>query len=202
MTAKQREIHRFWFGADCGDAEQVKQRAALWFAASDALDREVTMRFARDVKQAAAGGCDDWAGTPRGALALILLLDQFPRNIYRGTAQAFACDAKALQICLHLRDDDARTLHWIERVFAWMPLQHAESEEIQRLAVARFAALQSQAEEPFREIAESTCNYARLHMQIVQRFGRFPHRNRALGRETTREEAAWLAESGINFGQP
>lgn len=202
MAGKIDEIHHFWFG-DCLDSvEKIKRRFALWFSVSAEFDREVTARFTDDVACAAAGEYDSWTDKPRGALALILLLDQFPRNIYRGTARAFAHDEKALAHCLALSDGGGdAALSFIERVFALMPLQHAEAHEIQRLSVERFARLREDAAPAFREIADGNHEYALLHKKIIDRFGRFPHRNKILQRVCTGAEEEYLRESGESFGQ-
>jgi len=202
MAEKIDEIHHFWFGGCLDSVEKIKERFALWFSVCEDFDREVTARFDLDVERAAAGEYDSWAGTPRGALALILLLDQFPRNIYRGTPRAFAHDEKALAYCLALSDSGGDlALSFIERVFALMPLQHAEDAEIQRLSVERFARLREDAGAPFQEIADGNHEYALLHKKIIHQFGRFPHRNKILQRESTAEEEEYLRESGESFGQ-
>jgi len=202
MADKIDEIHHFWFDDCLDNVEKIKRRFALWFSVCGEFDREVTAKFGADVACAAAGEYNSWAGTPRGALALILLLDQFPRNIYRGTGRAFAHDEKALAHCLAVSDGGGdKALGFIERVFLLMPLQHAEDAKIQRLSVERFARLREDAAPAFQEIADGNHEYALLHKKIIDQFGRFPHRNKILGRQSTAEEEEYLRESGESFGQ-
>lgn len=191
----------FWFGTTREQPDRISDRRNWWFGPDEERDRELEARYQNDCDAARAGRLDDLADTPRGCLALILLLDQLPRNLYRGTARAFASDDQALELCLEgHRSGLDRPLALIERVFFWMPLQHAEDLERQELGVQLFTSLAS--EDPERDALWSGfADFAELHHDIIQRFGRFPHRNAALGRTTTDQEAAWLQAGGETFGQ-
>jgi uncharacterized protein (DUF924 family) len=203
MSADERAIDEllgFWFGSSDDDVEVAQDQARLWWSHDPAVDAEITERFGALVSRAAAGEVDHWAGTARGRLALILLLDQLPRNIHRGTPQAFATDRKALALSregLRLRAD--QELRPIERVFLMMPLEHAEDIEAQQECVQCFRALANEVPESSREIFEYYLDYAVRHHDVVARFGRFPHRNQTLGRPSTPEETSFLEEPDSSF---
>ncbi|HEX7031314.1 MAG TPA: DUF924 family protein [Gammaproteobacteria bacterium] len=198
------EVLAFWFGdAAAGDAAELKAAFGRWFGGGEAFDRQIEDRFGERIECALAGGFSDWADEPRSRLALILLLDQFPRNVFRGTGRAFAGDKRALALA---SDAVARDMHLalapVERVFLFMPYQHAEDAGIQRQSVELYAALAREQVSPeVHAFLESTRDYAVRHCEIVARFGRFPYRNEALGRKTSAAEHAWLAESNERFGQ-
>jgi uncharacterized protein (DUF924 family) len=183
------DILRFWFG-EPGDASH----RALWFRGDRETDRRCRDAFGTPLELAARGELDRWALTPRGRLALIVLLDQFSRNIHRSTAGAFAQDAKALALCTEgLEQGMDRALAPVERAFFYMPLQHAEDREAQRRSVACFEALVAEATPMDRPMLAEFLDYARRHRAVVDRFGRFPHRNAILGRQSMPEEVAFLA---------
>jgi len=194
------DVLRFWFGSLGPDGTVDEAHRARWFAASDEVDRRCREAFETDLVRAVRGELDDWPATPRGQLALIVLLDQLSRNIYRGTARAFAQDAKALAVC---QDGLARgadhALHYIERVFFYMPLQHAEERDAQRRSVECFEGLVAEVSPLQRPLFEDFLDYARRHRAVIERFGRFPHRNAILGRPSTSAELAFLAEAGAPF---
>jgi len=186
------EVLRFWFRGD---------RAAFrpeWFAKDDAFDAAIRDRFAPLAEAAREGAHDDWAATPEGALALLLALDQFPRNLHRGTAGAFASDAHALAVArgavLTRRLDLA--LSPTERMFLYLPFEHAERLAEQDLSVALFEGLRDHAP---HNGPEGAVGYAWRHREVILRFGRFPHRNAALGRDSTPAELTWLAQPGAGF---
>lgn len=160
-----------------------------WFAADAGFDAEIAGRFAALHKAAAAGRCDEWAETAAGALALVIVLDQFSRNIHRGAAEAYACDAKALALAEEAleRGFDAQVERSL-RSFLYMPFMHAENVAAQERAVALFEALGD----------EEGLKYARIHAEIIARFGRFPHRNKALGRPMLAEEQEYLDQGGFS----
>jgi uncharacterized protein (DUF924 family) len=158
-----------------------------WFLGSAKLDARMRRRFGAWVDAALRGESDAWARTPRGRLALILLLDQFTRNIYRGQAKAFAGDAKAQALVLEgLAAGMDKPLNLAERHFFYMPLVHAEDQELQALSLEKFAA--------FLREAQSTVDHQKEHAAIIDRFGRFPARNAALGRPSSPEEEAFLSK--------
>ncbi|MFZ5539906.1 MAG: DUF924 family protein [Pseudomonadota bacterium] len=190
MIAPQ-QVLDFWFGAP-GPPEYGKARD-FWFRKSEATDAAIRTRFGADVEAALAGQRDHWADSPRGTLALILLLDQFTRNIFREMPRAFAGDRKALALVRTLveRGED-RALAPIERWFAYLPFEHAESLDAQRESLRLFAALAQDG------LAEPLA-WAQKHYDIIARFGRFPHRNAILGRASTPEEIEFLRQPGSRF---
>ena len=185
------EILRFWFG-EPGSPEHGRPRD-LWFTKSDATDQLIAERFSGVVERALRGEHDDWAATPRGALALILALDQFTRNIFRGTPRAFAGDTRALALATRLVDT-ARdlTLARVERWFVYMPFEHSERLLDQYEAVRLFERLAAAG-------LDSPLDWARRHFDVVKKFGRFPHRNAILGRASTPAEIEFLKQPGSGF---
>ncbi len=156
--------------------------------------------FETDIARAVRGELDHWCATPRGQLALIVLLDQFSRNIYRGTARAFAQDRKALAVCRDgLEPGTDRALRPVERLFFYMPLQHAEDRDAQRRSVESFEGLLAEVAPLHRPLCQGFRDYAHRHRAVIERFGRFPHRNVILGRPSTPEELAFLAGSEAPF---
>ena len=199
------DILEFWFGTGPWTKERLDERTRFWFSAGAEaqphIDQEIRGRLEPLLERAARGEFASWASTPKRRLALILLFDQVPRNCYRGTAAAFAFDAEALQLAaegLQLAADAA--LDPIERIFFYLPLEHAESLEAQDAAVAAFARLIAEAPPELRDYCAYTAQYAHKHRDVIVKFGRFPHRNALLGRKSTPEEEAWLAEFGNPFG--
>ncbi|KAB2844100.1 MAG: DUF924 domain-containing protein [Burkholderiales bacterium] len=183
----------FWFGVP-GSPEHGKPREC-WFRKDADFDAAIRARFGSVVSEALAGGLVDWAGDPRSALALLVLLDQFPRNLFRLSAEAFAGDARARVLAREIvaaRWDGG--LAPVERVFVYLPFEHSEDGADQDRAVALFAAL-AQAQSGFAGFLD----YAERHREVIRRFGRFPHRNAALGRASTPAEALYLAQPGSGF---
>lgn len=191
-----------WFAERDYDAPRIDARLDFWFGGSDELDETLKNGFARDIEQASHGKLMHWAAEARGRLALIVILDQFRRNVFRGTANAFVCDRLALKLCVEgIVGHHDRELEPIERVFFYMPMQHAESLRVQEKSVMVFEALAKAVSPTMRETFETFAQFAELHRDIVERFGRFPHRNAALGRENTPEEREFLEDEGTSFGQ-
>ena len=181
MTTPE-DVLTYWFAPG-------PERTARWFRGDAATDADVRRRFASTLESAAHGELDGWAATPRGRLALIVVLDQFSRNVHRGTARAFAQDAHALALCVAgLARGDDRALAPEERAFFYLPLEHAEDAAMQARSVACFEALAAEAPEQ-----SGFVDYAREHRDVIARFGRFPHRNAILGRRSTPDEEAFLA---------
>jgi uncharacterized protein (DUF924 family) len=192
-------LHACWFGGKADDAAADRQ-SKLWWGKSAETDAELAERFTPLVEAARAGMLDDWSETPRGTLALILLTDQLPRNIYRGTAAAFASDARARAVAVASLDRGwDRQLLPIERVFLYLPLEHAESMADQERSVALYTRLFQEAPEKQVERYRNFLTFALRHRRVIERFGRFPHRNDILGRESTPEEVAFLQEPGSSF---
>ena len=184
------EILDFWFG---GEAERGTFRD-VWFEKNEDFDREISSRFRKDYERAAAGGLEDWQNSERGCLALILLLDQFPRNMFRGDARAFATDHRARAVADHAVSEGMDlALPPIQRMFVYLPFEHSEDTEDQQRSIELFLALDEELDGP------DLVSYARRHAEIISRFGRFPHRNATLGRDTTPEEAEFLEEPGSSF---
>ena len=197
-----KDVTTFWFRDATRSPQALERRGAVWFGVESAFDRECAARFAASLEDAARGALDDWAGTPQGRLALVILLDQMPRNIHRGSPAAFAHDTQAAAHCVAgIESGQDRSLHPVERVFLYMPLQHAEDLGLQRRSVERFESLAAEADDAWRDHFAENAHYAHLHRDIVERFGRFPHRNRVLGRESTEEELSYLADGAPTFGQ-
>lgn len=194
---------RFWFDLDANDEQAIERAMRRWFFSTEADDKLLASRFGELAEAAADGELDAFAATPRGRLALIILLDQLPRSLYRGTPRAFATDGKALDLALEgLAAGFPETLTPLERMFFLMPLQHAESRAVQRLSVDTFEALAaSDLPEALAATFARTAEFARLHRDIIERFGRFPHRNRTLGRSSTAAEREFLDSGGPSFGQ-
>jgi uncharacterized protein (DUF924 family) len=187
------EILSFWLG----DGSRPRDE---WFRRTDAFDDGIRARFAGVVERAAKGELDAWRAHPRGRLALVILLDQFSRNIFRGTARSFAQDATALALALEgIAAGEDRGLSPLERSFLYMPLMHAEDRAMQERACAEFARLAAEAPPPLAGYLSVAAKFATAHRDIVERFGRFPHRNAVLGRCSTAEEAQFLREPGSAF---
>ncbi len=200
MNAAPGDVLDFWFADSAQSGDALRERSRVWFAKDEALDRRIAERFGALVDAASGGELDGWTQTPRGTLALLIALDQFPRNLYRGDARAFAGDAKAQGITLAAiaRGED-RLLQPVERVFGYLPLEHAEDLDLQDRCMALFEALLAQAPMEMHDSFESFLGYARKHREVIARFGRFPHRNAALSRESTPAELEYLAEPGTGF---
>jgi len=200
------DVLDFWFGQGPMDPARLRERNLFWFGgdgpeAGAARDAEIKSRLEPMLERAARGEYAGWAGSPKRRLALILLFDQVPRNAYRGTAAAFAFDREALALSIEGLQlaADAALEPW-ERLFFYLPLEHAESMEAQDAAVAAFTRNAAEAPAEYREWCEGLIHYANKHRDLIQLFGRFPHRNEVLGRVDTPEEAAWLKEHPNYFG--
>jgi uncharacterized protein (DUF924 family) len=195
-------VINFWFREANLSAPQIDRRMDVWFGEDAAFDLECKKQFTDDVAAASEGKLDHWAEDPRGRLALILLLDQFRRNIYRDTVDAFSKDKAALKLCVEGAMAKAdQGLPPIYRVFFYMPLQHAESRKVQAKSVALFSKLAGAVTPTYRETFETVLQFAELHRDIIEQFGRFPHRNTLLGRENTPEEDEYLSGDVPDFGQ-
>src|SRR6185295_12740123 len=182
-----------WFGTDPDMAALAKDRADLWWSKNSQVDEEIRARFESTVRLAGEGKLNLWVAEPRGRLALIILTDQFPRNIYRDSPQAFGFDAQALKWSLEgIELGFDRSLRPIERVFFYLPLEHSEQLEHQERSVSMSSELVPIVTADQREIFEHYLNFAILHRDIIARFGRFPHRNQILGRLSTPEEMYFL----------
>ncbi len=194
MHERIEEILQFWFGPPA--EEGWPSGVELWFGRSARVDRAVERRFGKLLVQAKSGKLDSWAETPRGRLALIILLDQFSRNIHRDTPEAFAGDEKALALCLDGLDDELdKKLSVLERAFFYMPTMHAEDLDMQNTSVEVFTELRSAASADQRSMCEGFLRHAEKHRDVVERFERFPHRNAILRRQSTPEESTFLQQT-------
>lgn len=188
----------FWLGPldPHGFADEAHRKR--WFEKNDDFDRTLEERFGALHRAAAAGELDHWRQTPRGRLALVIVLDQLSRNLHRGTAAMYAHDEAALDVAREaLEAGDEASLKPQEAYFLYMPFMHAESLSAQEKCVALFEQAQARLPEEHRERVDP--KWAVMHRDIVARFGRFPHRNALLGRQSTDEELAFLEEPGSSF---
>jgi len=187
-----KEILDFWFGKP-EEAEYGKIRK-FWFTKNPKFDQEVRSRFLSVYQQAAAGELDTWRTSPDSCLALIILLDQFPRNLFRSQPQAFASDPQALSLAQYaINQGFDQQLLPVQRWFIYMPFEHSENLEHQYQSVELFSSLKDDPN------CASGVDYAHRHLQVIERFGRFPHRNQILGRESTPEEIEFLQQPGSSF---
>lgn len=185
--SRPEEILDFWFGGE----DRFRE---VWFRPDENFDRQVRERFSEDYEQAAAGKLDEWRTSPRGALALILLLDQFPRNLFRDDPRAYATDEKAREVADHAVSAGLdRGLEPLERTFVYLPFEHSEDARDQRRSIELFLTLDSELD------TSEILDYAVRHREVIERFGRFPHRNEALGRTPTPEEEAFLGGRDTPF---
>lgn len=191
MSITPQDVLEFWFDP---------ASEARWYVRDSAFDTQIRERFGDALDAAVRGNLDDWAGSPQGWLALLIVLDQFSRNIHRDDARAWGadCKAQALAVAGIASGDDAR-LSPLQRVFAYMPLEHAEDLSLQRRCVGLFEQLVSHVPASERERFEDFLDYARRHHDVIERFGRFPHRNADLGRNSTPTERDYLASPGSGF---
>jgi uncharacterized protein (DUF924 family) len=191
-TESWEDVLAFWFGWP--DAADYGQYRNAWFVKDAAFDAAIRGRYLATWQRAAQGGLVDWSTSPRSTLALIVVMDQFPRNIFRGDARSFSTDSMALRTACNMVDAglDADLLP-VERSFVYLPFEHSEDPVMQDRSVRLFTELESHPAAP------QMLDYARRHRDVIARFGRFPHRNAALGRISTPEELAWLAQPGSGF---
>lgn len=199
-TSPAETVLTYWFGEQRDEPAWLEARRRRWFGGGEAADAEVRERFLALTEEARAGGLQGWEAEPRGLLALLILLDQFSRSLYRGSPEAYRADpaARALVRRAQASGWEARYTP-LERVFLYMPLMHSESLEEQQECVRLFEALAQQTRGPTGDAVRGSLDFARRHRDVVQRFGRFPHRNAALGRPTTPEEAAFLQQKPEGF---
>ena len=196
------EILSFWFMEHELSAPQIDGRMDTWFGEDPEFDEQVAEDFAEEVERASEGRLDHWAHESRGRLALILLLDQFLRNIFRNTSDAFDKDKAALKLCVEgAMEKKDKGLTPIQKAFFYMPLQHAESRKVQTKSREIYQRLVEAVSPTYRETFETIAQFADLHADIVEQFGRFPHRNKLLGRDNSPEENEYLAGDSPDFGQ-
>ncbi|RIJ23661.1 DUF924 domain-containing protein [Henriciella barbarensis] len=195
------DVLSYWIGDTATSTGQLKEKNKLWFTKSFETDEEIARRFTDVIGALAAGLAADWANRgARGRLAAIIALDQFSRNIFRGHRYSFMHDPLSrhlMQVGLDLGQD--RTLSEPERVFFYLPAEHSEKMADQNLSVSLFEKLSEEAREDYREFCKATLDYAYKHREVIERFGRFPHRNELLQRTSTPAEEKYLAQPGAGF---
>lgn len=188
------EILIYWFGP-LHSAEAFNDRPKLWWQGGQDVDQDIRNRFGKLVNAATKEELNDWKTTPRGRLALIILVDQFTRNIYRGTPQAFAYDNIAQKLTLEgLAKGDDKTLYPIERAFFYLPLEHAENLDLQKLSVEKFHSIVSDANPSQTQYFKSYEDDAQSHYELIKKYGRFPYRNEILNRKSTPDEIEFLKD--------
>lgn len=201
MSTQVEEVLQFWFGT-MADGFPTSDRTALWWGASDETDQLIEELFGALVRQALRGELEAWSESPRGRLALIILLDQFTRSIFRSTPEAFSGDGLALTLCRSgLERGHDQALEYAERQFFYMPLEHAEDLAMQDESIRYFENLLMEVPPHKKVVAQGSLDFAHQHRDQIVQFGRFPHRNRVLDRESTTEELAFLNQSNHNWGQ-
>ena len=194
-TMPYEEVLAFWFGRVEQTIVPTERRARIWFGEDAQIDEEIRSRFGHLLDQAIAGQLSAWEETPRGQLALIIMLDQFSRHIFRDSDQAFQQDHQALSICLKgLREEADHALSLIERVFYYFPLLHAEKLGHQEQSVRSYRTLVDLAFSETRVIFDSFFKFANHHYSVIKQFGRFPQRNLLLARQSTVEEVDYLRD--------
>ncbi|MDA7084808.1 DUF924 domain-containing protein [Pseudomonas sp. SA3-5] len=200
MSKPWQPLLDWWFGTGTTAAEVAATRSKLWFGKQDGQDAEARERFGELVERALEGKLDGWADSPQGWLALVLLLDQLPRMIFRDSPRAFAGDGRARQLVLEgVGGEKEEGLTPIQRVFVYLALEHAEDLLLQDEAVRRFTQLVSIASPAERALFADYLDFAERHQWVIDRFSRFPHRNAVLGRPSTPEELAFMQEPGSRF---
>lgn len=200
MTAPWQPLLEWWFGKAETPNEVAAEKGKLWFGKRNSQDLDAQTRFGDWVEQALAGGLTEWAQRPEGWLALVLLLDQLPRMIFRDTPKSFSGDLRAQALVTQgIAADFDRQLRPIERVFIYLVLEHCENLATQNEAVSRSMDLVAEQPETDRALFTDYLDYAEKHQKVIAQFGRFPHRNAVLGRASTSEELAFLSVPGSRF---
>ncbi len=198
MTSPE-DVLSYWFD-DLGAADYPRRNLEMWWKHQPEVDETIRQRFGGAIDRAAEGALAGWCDTPRGTLALIIVMDQFTRNCRRGTPGMYALDDEAQDLALRSLDAGVDThLTYDEKGFIYMPFMHAENVALQRLCVRLFERQAACARPADKEVADNSVDYARRHLEIVERFGRFPHRNEILGRASTPEEIEFLKQPNSSF---
>ncbi len=200
MTAPWQPLLDWWFGTAETSRAIAADKGKLWFGKRDSQDLEARKRFGDWVEQALVGGLTEWAQRPEGWLALVLLLDQLPRMIFRESPKAFSGDLRAQKLVAQgIAADFDRQLQPIQRVFIYLVFEHSENLAVQNECISRYIDLVAQQPASDRELFSDYLDYAERHQKVIAQFGRFPHRNAVLGRESTAEELEFLSKPGSRF---
>ena len=193
-------IHEFWFGLATDDRAIAATQSKLWWSKDTELDQQMRIRFEPLLHSSSRGELAHWSDTPIGWLATVLLHDQFPRNIYRGRPDSFAFDSKARDIARTGIDKNFdRELRPIERIFCYLPFEHSELLADQDYSVGRIQGLHDELAVPLRIEFDGYLDFALRHREVIARFGRFPHRNLILGRDSSADEQEFLTQPGSSF---
>lgn len=203
MKFDTEQILDFWFVDTVTNPESYESRMEVWFMPNEEFDIQIRSQFKSQIPIAVELAHRGLSSHPRENLARIIVIDQFSRNIFRGTPRAFEFDPIALKLTKNMIDSGMHEqMEFVERLFVYLPLQHAEDINVQLLSIEMYKLLESSAEHPIHQTgAEQSLEYAILHKEIIERFGRFPHRNEILGRESTSEELEYLSSGPETFGQ-
>lgn len=198
------QVLEYWLGAEFPDNASALTRQQLWFTKSETTDEEIRKLFGGLLQEALMGKLDGEAlEQPLGMLAVLIVLDQFTRNAYRGTAKSFAGDERALALALKAIDlgwDTDESIPTVARIFMYLPLEHSEDLLMQEHSVVAFEQLHQEAATPeLREFFATTLDYAIRHREVIAQFGRFPHRNAILERESMASEREYLSQPGAGF---
>jgi len=202
MSIKPQDIIDFWIGDVDNHPTNVPKKSKLWYGSKPATDRQISEQFGETLRQAENNELEQWKGSSEGQLALVILLDQFTRNLNRGTMAAWKNDKMALEIASNaIKNEQHNSLSYFCRVFLYHPFHHSESIDSQSKAVQLFEELQENAISEWQEPLEKFTRFVKSHHQIIQQFGRFPHRNDTLCRESTPEELEYLNQNRRKYGQ-
>jgi len=202
MPTDPAEIIEYWLGTDQQSVELMKRQWKLWYDANPETDNTIRERFGETLHDAETGRLDQWQETPEGSLALVILLDQFTRNLYRGTPDAWRNDTQALAVAEHaITAGQHLSLSVPGRIMLYHPYHHSEDARQQQKAVTLFSELKEASGKNWEEEVENHLSFVRGHAEIVETFGRFPHRNQTLGRNSTPEEQAYLEKDSRSYGQ-
>lgn len=197
---KKDEILLYWFGNIDKNQTSDLAKQKMWFTKSENTDQEIKKNFAEDVINANNGNYDSWKQDADSSMALVILLDQFTRNIYRNTPESFSGDPKALNIAIEsINNGFDKMFHPIKRFFFYMPFEHSEDIEMQKQSLKLFNKLMHDSPDELKSTMSGFKDYAQKHYDVIERFGRFPHRNKILGRESTIEEIEFLKQPNSSF---
>jgi uncharacterized protein (DUF924 family) len=198
MTASKQDILKFWFQE--ADSKRLDFSMKRWFEPNKKFDAEIKSKFFSTIEDALNGKLDDWAATIDGSIALILIYDQFTRNIYRNSATAYTGDCRALEIAknvITLGHDEELPL--LQRLFLYLPFMHAENKMTQEQSVELYKKLVGDSPSSVKKYFSESLEFAKKHKEVIDKFGRFPHRNKDLGRESTKEEIEFIKKKGRGF---
>lgn len=202
LEPSSQDVHRFWFADTRDDSQAAGTRNAVWFGSSPEFDEEIRERFESTIDAASRGELSAWEDAPQSCVSLVIVLDQFPRNVYRNTAAAFKHDGLALAVTRRgVAAGHLEALSVPERAFLLMPYQHVEDVAEQQEGVRLFERTCNEAPPPWRAFVNNLLQFARRHLEIIERFGRFPHRNSVVGRSSTAAEREYLESKPETFGQ-